>query len=48
MQHTNEPCLEQNDKTNGNIEFLQPYPIVPADARLYNGTRLTSLDSVSQ
>jgi hypothetical protein len=24
----------KNDETNGNIEFLQPYPVVAADALL--------------
>jgi hypothetical protein len=27
-----------NDETNGNIEFLQPYPVVAADALLEIGT----------
>jgi hypothetical protein len=29
-----EPLHMQNDKTNGNIEFLQLYPVVAADALL--------------
>jgi hypothetical protein len=32
----------QNDETNGNIEFLQPYPVVAADALLETGTALNS------
>jgi len=28
----------KEDKTNGNIEFLQPYPVVAADALLEIGT----------
>jgi hypothetical protein len=33
-----EPLHAQNDETNGNIEFLQPYPVVAADALLEIGT----------
>jgi hypothetical protein len=32
----------QNDETNGNIEFLQPYPVVAADALLEIGTVVIS------
>jgi hypothetical protein len=33
-----EPLHAQNDETNGSIEFLQPYPVVAADALLEIGT----------
>jgi hypothetical protein len=32
----------QNDETNGNIELLQPYHIVAADALLENGAAVIS------
>jgi hypothetical protein len=32
----------QKDETNGNIEFLQPYTVVVADALLENGTAVIS------
>jgi hypothetical protein len=32
----------KNDETNGNIEFLQPYPVVAADALLEIGTAVIS------
>jgi hypothetical protein len=35
---THEPLHAQNDETNGNIEFLQPYPVVAADALFEIGT----------
>jgi hypothetical protein len=31
---TYEHLLGENDETNGNIEILQPYPAVAADAQL--------------
>jgi hypothetical protein len=37
-----EPLHEQKDETNGNIEFLQPYPVVAADALLEIGTAIIS------
>jgi hypothetical protein len=39
---THELLRAQNDETNGNIEFLQPYPIVAADALLEIGTAVIS------
>jgi hypothetical protein len=35
---THETLHALNDETNGNIEFLQPYPVVAADALLEIGT----------
>jgi hypothetical protein len=35
---THEPLHTQNDETNGNIEFLQPYSVIAADALLEIGT----------
>jgi hypothetical protein len=35
---TNELLHAQNDETSGNIEFLQQYPVVAADAALHIGT----------
>jgi hypothetical protein len=32
-----QPLHAQNDETNGNTEFLQPYPVVEADALLEIG-----------
>jgi hypothetical protein len=32
----------QNHETNGNIEFLQPYPVVTADVLLEIGTAVIS------
>jgi hypothetical protein len=34
--------ISQNDGTNSNIEFWQPYPIVAADALLEIGTTVIS------
>jgi hypothetical protein len=39
---THEALHVQYDKTNGNIEFLQPYPVVAADALLEIGTAVIS------
>jgi hypothetical protein len=39
---THKPLLAQNDETNGNIEFLQPYPVVAAEALLEIGTAVIS------
>jgi hypothetical protein len=39
---THEPRHSRNDETNGNIEFLQPYPVVAADALLEIGTAVIS------
>jgi hypothetical protein len=36
------PLQAQNDQTNDNIEFLQPYPVVAADALLEIGTTVIS------
>jgi hypothetical protein len=38
----------QNDETNGNIEFLQPYPIVTANALLEISTAIISDVSSAQ
>jgi hypothetical protein len=37
-----EPLHVQNDKTNGNIEFLQLYPVAAADAPLEISTGIIS------
>jgi hypothetical protein len=37
-----EPLYAQNYDTNGSIEFLQPYPVVAADAVLEIGTTVVS------
>jgi hypothetical protein len=37
-----EPLHAQNDETIGNIEFLQPYPVVAADALLEIGRNIIS------
>jgi hypothetical protein len=39
---THEHLHAQNDETNGNIEFLQPYPVVAADALFEIGTAVIS------
>jgi hypothetical protein len=39
---THETLHAQNDKTNGSIEFEQPYPVVAADALLQIGTAVIS------
>jgi hypothetical protein len=39
---THEPLHIQNDETDVNIEFLQPYPVVAADALLEIGTATIS------
>jgi hypothetical protein len=39
---THEHLHAQNDETNGNIEFLKPYPVVAADALLQIGTAVIS------
>jgi hypothetical protein len=39
---THEILHAQNDETNGNIEFLQPYPVVAAAALLEIGTAVIS------
>jgi hypothetical protein len=36
------PIQSQNDETNSNIEFLQSYPVVAADALLEIGTAVIS------
>jgi hypothetical protein len=41
---TRVPSHTQNHETNGSIEFLQPYPIVAADALLVNGMAVISVD----
>jgi hypothetical protein len=37
-----QPLYAQNDETNGNIEFLQPHPVVAADVLLEIGTAVIS------
>jgi hypothetical protein len=39
---THGPLHAQNDATKGNIEFLQQYPVVAADALLEIGTAAIS------
>jgi hypothetical protein len=39
---TYKPLHAQNDETNGSVEFLQPYPMVAADALLEEGTVVIS------
>jgi hypothetical protein len=39
---THEYLHQRNDETFGNIEFLQPYPVVAADALLEIGTAVIS------
>jgi hypothetical protein len=39
---THGPFSAQNDETNVSIEFLQPYPVVAADALLEIGTTVIS------
>jgi hypothetical protein len=36
--HTSTPSRKKKKETSGNIEFLQPYPDVAADALLEIGT----------
>jgi hypothetical protein len=36
------PFTQKNDETNGNIEFLQKYPVVAANALLEIGTAVIS------
>jgi hypothetical protein len=48
---THEPLHGQNNETNGNNEFLQPYLVVSADALFEIGTvvisAVLSLDEIS-
>jgi hypothetical protein len=37
-----EPLHAQNDETNGNVEFLQPYPVFAADVLLEIGMTVIS------
>jgi hypothetical protein len=39
---THEPLHARNDETSGSIEFLQPYPVVAADALFEIGTAVIS------
>jgi hypothetical protein len=39
---THEPPHAQNNRTNGNIEFLQPYPTAAADTLLEIGMAIIS------
>jgi hypothetical protein len=39
---THEPLHALNGETNGNIEFLQPYPLVATDALFEIGTAVIS------
>jgi hypothetical protein len=39
-----EPLHTRDDETDGNIKFLQPYPVVAADALIYTSTASTSND----
>jgi hypothetical protein len=40
--YTHEHLYKQNDETNGNIEFLKPYPVIADDALLEIGTAVIS------
>jgi hypothetical protein len=40
---THEHLHAQNDKTNGNNEFLQPYPVIATDALLEIDTAAISV-----
>jgi hypothetical protein len=42
LNYFTEPLHARNDETNGNIEFLQPYPVVAADALLEISTAVIS------
>jgi hypothetical protein len=42
LSAAHEPLHAQNDETNGNIEFLQQYPVVAAGVLLEIGTAVTS------